>query len=259
MLVNDNFVFIHLPRSGGTFVSDIIKKFFPSTREIGYHFPRQLLPSEYSHLPILGTVRNPWEFYPSWYEHQSAKPVYLPSKHVLFGYLSQHRTLDFERTVRNALSLGVSDEKLDALIDALPENFDYEARSISNITKDTMAKIRGTGLGLYAFRFNVMFGEAADVFFCRLESLRIDLTTFFEKIGVATDEMRSYVFNLDKKNTSEHNHYSSYYTPELAELVSIREHQLIERFGFTFEGHAGRRPQKRTRRPIPALASVDES
>ena len=69
MLVTDKFVFVHLPRSGGTFVSEVIRKFFPSAHEIGYHLPRVLLPREYSHLPVLGGVRNPWEFYASWYHH----------------------------------------------------------------------------------------------------------------------------------------------------------------------------------------------
>jgi hypothetical protein len=38
MLVTDKFVFLHLPRAGGTFVYDVVKKFFPSAREIGYGF-----------------------------------------------------------------------------------------------------------------------------------------------------------------------------------------------------------------------------
>ena len=63
MLVTDKFVFVHLPRSGGTFVYEVVRKFFPSALEIGYHLPRSLLPKEYGHLPVLGTVRNPWEFY----------------------------------------------------------------------------------------------------------------------------------------------------------------------------------------------------
>ena len=67
------------------------------------------------------------------------------------------------------------------------------------------------------------------------ESLRSDLMAFFERIGAASDALRSYVLDLDKKNTSEHRHYSTYYTPELAELVSVRDRPLIERFGYAFE------------------------
>jgi hypothetical protein len=133
------------------------------------------------------------------------------------------------------LDLGVKDDKLDLLIQALPENYYYEERNIPNITKDLMRKIRGTGLGLCTFRFNQLFEPADDVFFCRVESLRSDLMAFFDRIGIASDALRSYVLNLDKKNISEHLHYSAYYTPALAELVSIRDRPLIERFGYVFE------------------------
>jgi hypothetical protein len=143
--------------------------------------------------------------------------------------------LGFVETVRNALDLGVSDKTLDILIQALPENFYYQERHVPNVTKDLMRKIRGSGLGLYTFRFNQMFGQADDVFFCRVESLRSDLMAFFERIGIATDELRDYVLRLDKKNIAEYRHYSTYYTAELAELVSIRDRQLIERFAYVFE------------------------
>ena len=108
-------------------------------------------------------------------------------------------------------------------------------RNIPNVTKDAMRRVRGTGVGYYTFRFNQMFGNADDVFFCRLETLRQDLVAFFEGIGAATDELRDYVLRSDKENASEHLHYSTYYTPELAELVSIRDRPLIERFGYVFE------------------------
>lgn len=235
MLVTDKFVYLHLPRAGGTFIYEVVKKFFPTAREIGYHLPRALLPSEYLHLPILGTIRNPWEFYVSWYNHQNSNVRFSPLTNVLFGSLSQNRNLDFLHTVRNALDLGVRDDKLDALIQALPESFDYQKKHIPNVTKDVMQKIRGTGLGLYTFRFNQLFGQADDIYFCRVESLRNDLMVFFEKIGVANEALRNYVLQLDKKNTTESLHYSTYYTADLAELVSIRDSQLIARFGFVFE------------------------
>ena len=235
MLITDKFVFLHLPRAGGTFVYDVVRKFFPSALEIGYHFPRELLPGEYSHLPVLGTVRNPWGFYVSWYHYHLFGDTYSPSKNVLFCCVSEDRKLDFVQTIRNALDLGVSDDKLDFLIQSLPENFDDKKRKIPNLTRELMRKIRGTGLGLYNFRFNQTFGRADDVFFCRVETLRSDLMAFFERIGAASDGLRRYVLGLDKKNTSDHRHYSTYYTAELAELVLIRDRPLIERFRYVFE------------------------
>lgn len=239
MLVTDKFVFIHLPRSGGTFVSEVIRKFFPSAHEIGYHLPRELLPKEYSHLPILGSVRNPWEFYVSWYHHVWPRDAAT----ALISWMTENGTLGFTGTTRNALNLGVNNERLDVLIEMLPEQVDYGRRNIPNITKDAMRRVRGTGVGYYTFRFNHLFGNADDVFFCRLETLRQDLVAFFERIGAATDELRDYVLRLDKQNTAEYADVSTYYTAELAELVGIRDRQLIERFGFKFERNASETKQ----------------
>jgi hypothetical protein len=231
MIVTDKFVFVHLPRLGGTFVSEVIRKFFPSAHEIGHHLPRELLPREYSHLPVLGTVRNPWEFYVSLYHYVWPRDA----ASILVSWMSENGRLGFIGSIRNVLNLGVNDERLDVLIEMLPEHVDYSRRHIPNVTKDATRGVRGTGVGYYTFRFNQMFGNADDVFFCRLETLRQDLVAFFEGIGAATDELRDYVLRLDKKNISKHLHYSTYYTPELAELVLIRDRPLIERFGYVFE------------------------
>lgn len=231
MLVTDKFVFGHLPRSGGTFVSEVIRKFFPSAREIGHHLPRELLPREYSHLPFLGTVRNPWEFYVSLYHYVWPKDA----ASTLVSWMSNDGSLDFIDCAQKLLNLGVNNERLDVLIEMLPDQVDYTSRNIPNISKEAMRKVRGTGLGYYSFRFNHIFGNADDVFFCRVERLRQDLVSFFEGIGAATNELRDYVLQSDKKNSSAHLHYSRYYTPELAELVLARDAQLIKRFSYVLE------------------------
>ena len=231
MIVTDKFVFVHFPRTGGTFITDVIMRFFPSAREIGYHLPRSLLPNEYSHLPVLGAVRNPWEFYVSWYYHVWPRDAATP----LLSWLSENGKQQFEGTTRNALNLGTDNDRLDALIEKLPDEVDYHKRNIPNITKDALRKIRGTGVGYYTFRFNHLFGNADELFFCRQERLRADLIHFLERIGAASDEIRAHILESEKKNTADHSHYSSYYTPELAELVSIQDRAVIERFGYMFE------------------------
>ena len=231
MIVTDKFVFVHFPRTGGTFITDVITKFFPSAQEIGYHLPRFLLPNEYSHLPVLGAVRNPWEFYVSWYYHVWPRDAATP----LTSWLTENGKQQFEGATRNALNLGTDNDRLDGLIEKLPDDVDYRKRNIPNITKDSLRKIRGTGVGFYTFRFNHLFGNADDVFFCRQECLRADLIHFLEQVEPISDEIRTYILESEKKNTAEHRHYSSYYTPELVELVSIRDRSMIDRFGYVFE------------------------
>ena len=231
MIVTDKFVFVHLPRSGGTFVTEVIRKFFPSAHEIGHHLSLEFLPREYCHLPVLGTVRNPWEFYVSLYHYVWPKDA----SSVLVSWMSDNGKLGFKESTRNLLNLGINDERLDVLIEMLPERLDYSKRNVPSVTKGAMRRFRGTGVGYYTLRFNQMFGNADDVFFCRLETLRRDMVAFFEGIGVATGELRDYVLRSDKVNAADHLHYSTYYTPELSELVSVRDRQLIERFGYVFE------------------------
>jgi hypothetical protein len=231
MIVTDKFVFVHLPRSGGTFVTRVIRKFFPGAHEIGHHLPREFLPREYSHVPVLGTIRNPWEFYVSLYHYVWPRDA----ASVLGSWMSENGRLGFKGSTRNLLNLSVNDERLDVLIEMLPERLDYSKRHIPSVTKDEMRRVRGTGVGYYTLRFNQMFGNADDVFFCPLETLRRDLVSFFEGIGTATNELRDYVFGSDKVNAADHLHYSTYYTPELAELVLLRDRPLIERFGYVFE------------------------
>jgi hypothetical protein len=64
---------------------------------------------------------------------------------------------------------------------------------------------------------------------------RSDPMAFFERLGAGSDAVRSYLLRLDKKNISEHVHYSTYYTPELPELVLIRDRQLVKRFGLSLK------------------------
>jgi hypothetical protein len=198
---------------------------------MGHHLPREFLPREYSHLPVLGTVRNPWEFYVSLYHYTRHMDV----TSVLVNWMTENGRLGLIGSIQNLLNITVNDERLYLLIEMLPEHVDYSKRHIPNVNKHTMRGVRGTGVGYYTFRFNEIFGNAADIFFCRLETLREDLVAFFDGIGAANDELRDYVLRSEKANTSEHLHYTTYYTPELAELVSIRDRQLIERFGYLFE------------------------
>jgi hypothetical protein len=231
VIVTDKFVFVHLPRSGGTFVSEMIKKFFPSAKEIGHHMPRELLPKEHSHLPVFGTVRNPWEFYVSLYHYVRSRNA----GKTFISWMTENGTLGFDGSVRNMLNIGVDQGRLDLLIETLPDYIDYSRTQIPNVTKHTMRRVRGTGVAYYTFRFNQLFGNPDDMVICQLETLRRDLIEFFEQIGAATDELRDYVLSSEKKNQAAHLHYSAYYTPELANLVSIRDRQIVERFGYTFE------------------------
>ena len=200
MLATDKFVFLHFPHAGGTFVYEIIKKFFPTAVEIGYHLPRDLMPKEYAHLPILGTVRNPWDFYVSWYHYQISNEGYSPSKNARFCGVSDDRSLDFVQTIRNALELGANEEKLNLLIRSPSRR--VRLPKATHPESDQGADAADPGIwfvGLYTFRFNQMFGQLDEISFCRVEFLQDELLHFFDRVGVANDALRRYVLGLDKQ------------------------------------------------------------
>jgi thymidylate kinase len=261
MLVTDKFVFLHLPGTGGSLVYDIIPKFFPSAREIEYQLRREPLPKEFSSLPVLGTVANPWDFYASWYHHNRSHLKYSQSEDVLFAWLSQSGTLSFAETIQNALELGVDDNKLEFLVRSLPEQMKGQESGTPLMSKVFLQTMRGTGIGLYSFLFKQLFDNLYNVSFCRAESLTTDLIGFFERLGLLSPTLRACITDVAKNASAADGHYSTFYNPDLAALVSLRDRQLIERFGFVFEkassGHALRTAQTR---PQPsgnaALGSV---
>ena len=86
MILTDDFVFLHPPKTGGTFVGAMIARLYPTRRRqllegakgrrpLGHparegvhkHGPRHQIPSSHAHLPVLATVRSPFETYVSDY------------------------------------------------------------------------------------------------------------------------------------------------------------------------------------------------
>lgn len=72
MLVTRDFVLIHVPKTGGTFLNGLIKEHCEVLHE-DMHGPYSRLPAEYRDLPAIGFVRNPWDWYVSWFEHMKQK------------------------------------------------------------------------------------------------------------------------------------------------------------------------------------------
>jgi hypothetical protein len=51
LIVTDGFVFLHLHKSGGSFVNEFLKRSFRAPARIGYHLPWSLVPASHAHLP----------------------------------------------------------------------------------------------------------------------------------------------------------------------------------------------------------------
>jgi hypothetical protein len=229
MIATDRFVFLHLHRSGGTFVNECLLRFVPGARLIGYHLPRSRIPPELAALPVLGLVRDPWSYYVSWHSFQAAKR----EPNAQFRALSNDGRRGFKDTVRNMLDLGTSSVILDRLLDALPDR--YGNRGI-NLPGFALAPIRDTGLGFYAYLYRYMFGDGdPQVRIGRVDSMRQDLPRMLEAVGQpVSGPMRDYVASAAPRNAAEHARHTEFYDDELRELVAERDAPLVELHGFEF-------------------------
>jgi hypothetical protein len=97
MLHSKHFVFLHAPKTGGTFIRSCLSLAPPEwcVEDGNHHVLYKNLPARIADMPKFGFVRNPWDWYVSWYS-------YFKTTHDQeFQELSCNRTLDFTGTMRN--------------------------------------------------------------------------------------------------------------------------------------------------------------
>jgi hypothetical protein len=229
MIVTPRFVFLHLHKSGGTFVNECLFKFVPDAMHVGYHLPRSMTPPQFADLPVLGFVRNPWSYYVSWYTFQLERM----NPNFLFRVLSDDGRLDFDTTLRNMLDLGAGSVRLDMLLRALPGAYSNQGLNLPGFA---LEPIRGTQLGFYSYLYGYLYdGGRAPAIVGRMENLRAELPRMLE--GVAQHvgrDMRSFIDKEAPRNTSSHAAYTEYYSPSLRDLVATRDAALIARHDYVF-------------------------
>ena len=229
MIVTPRFVFLHLHKSGGTFVNTGLVHFVAGARQVGYHLPRCMIPEQFASLPLLGLVRNPWSYYVSWYSFQRSRP----QPNALFQTLSNDGALDFKATVRNMLSLDRDQGLLDRVLAALPATYTNQGLNLPGFA---LAPIRGSGLGFYSFLYRYLYGpDVTTVRLARMEHLRSEVPLLLESVGEPmTADLSNYIDAAPALNTSEHEPYRQLYDAELAQLVAERDGLVVNRHGYAF-------------------------
>ncbi len=239
MIVTDHFVYIHVSRTGGTFLNRLILDQAPGARMIQYHGHLERLPAAYSHLPVIGFARNPWDWYVSMFHD------YRRKRQFVFQIISEQGTLDFESTVARFLNLGngsgESRELLRRLADAAPATIDTRRpgrNHLPGLRSDHFSNYP-SGIGYYGWLFNLMFraGRERNILFGRFENLRDDALRLFEETGTPISKsIADYLGAAPALNASPRpGNFADAYSPALKSLVGERERGLIEKFGYRFQ------------------------
>lgn len=228
MIICQAFVFLHLHKSGGTFVNHMMMKCIPKATRIGYHLPYSEIPAAFRHLPVLGTVRNPWSYYVSWYHFQAGQAKPNP----LFRICSEDGSLDFAGTIRNLATLCHAPERIDVLKAVFPETFVNHGL---NLTRACIETLRGKDMGFYTFLHDRLYAGAPSPRILRMERLRDELPE--NLTGLRGTEMmlvRDFLRSVPDLNVSEHRPYRDYYDADLRDLVGRMDRSIIEAYSYTY-------------------------
>ena len=236
MIITERFVFVHMHHTGGKALTDIIEQCVAEYQTIGTHYPRSEVPGEFAALPVIGMVRNPWDWYVSWYHFNRQPDIQDP----LFDVVSDNGQANFKSTVTNLINLGsdqaASKAYRDELIHRLPEALDGD-QSIG-LTKGDIRDLSSEETGYYSWLFGRMFGNVDDAqtFIGKFENLSDDFIGIMKQHSVAeTETLRTEFDRQERKNVSHHSHYSHYYDHELRDLIGKKECWLVQKFGYKFE------------------------
>ncbi|HKT32331.1 MAG TPA: hypothetical protein VJS89_07560 [Gammaproteobacteria bacterium] len=234
MIATQRFLFVHLHKTGGQFVNRVLLRYLPDAHAIGYHLPRSAAPPELRALPVIGFVRNPWDWYVSWYAFNLAQPQRNP----IFRAVSTDGRLDFKHTLINMLHLGCERSRVlrTRIGAALPET--REGNLGSGITRADLLGYEDESRGYFTWLWRYMFflGRRADSLHAgRMENLRMDLLDALRAVGQpVTSELHDAVLNNPPVNTSARRDYRTCYDAELRALVAARDAELVGTYGYSF-------------------------
>jgi len=217
MILKDKCVILHMPKTGGVFMRLLLQKHYGDAVELPsgkafedpaarweQHHALDDIRRELDHLPVFGFVRNPWDWYVSWYHFFTTYDHRPPH----FMTVSKDKTLDFGGFMEN--------------LDTYP--LDSPEYLYSNYS-DKYFRI---------FSCNENQPRNPRVEMGRYETVHDDLHRFLGKVGVdqaCLDEIASF----RRMNNSRHDHYSTYYTDSLAERVYMKDRAVIDEFGYELE------------------------
>lgn len=238
MIVTKYFVYIHTSRTAGTFLNKLILEHVPGARMLQYHGHLSDLPGTFSDLPVIGFVRNPWDWYVSMFFDYRRKRQYV------FQIVSAGGALDFEATVARFLRLGdksmQSKRLLEQLVHTAPTVIDAQVpprRRMPGLRSEHFANFPENH-GYYSWLFQLMYQSenAPRIHIGRFEDLREEALRLFTITDTpVTKGIKDYLHEAEVLNSSPRPKiFVGDYPRQLEQLVADKEKYLIDQFGYDF-------------------------
>lgn len=167
----DKFTFVHIPKTGGLWIADILQRHFDATAEYHPH----LMPFESQKAPIIAVHRNPKDWWESWV----AWGRYSPNKDIYYPFVL--KTCD-ERHIN---------EIVDTFRASLPL---MEAR----VPYEFIAKMGKDRVGPLTSRIRHLNGH--DVLWVDFDNLRQGWVDALDRLGLMTDTLEDEILHSEPYN-----------------------------------------------------------
>jgi len=233
MIISDKFVFITTPKTASTVTRNFLNGKFRCKAQSKYMID---LSEKNRNKFKFGIVRNPWEYYVSWYTYQASQSNSLWMECILNG-----KKKTFENFLTQVMSYRGNEkgkknkwelEKFALMNGFSGDNLDiglytwYYIAYFSNLSKELLMNGEQTVDDILS-----NYGQFIHMdYLCDMRSLNIEIPKALAKAG-----HKGVQFGSRKENTTKHKHYSEYYNDVTKALVGEKDKLIIETHGFKFK------------------------
>ena len=232
MVVTNKLIFIHMFRTGGTSINTSL-----NGKRLGYHRPRSLIPKEYEQLPVVGNVRNPFDWYVSLYYHclNFRYPMKTPT---FLNFILDFKQYSFKESIKRLIDPSwMSSKDKEKSLSYFPASYNWNITLTDNLRKTEFQSYLNSNVGFLSWLFNYMYeynGSTDGITYCRLEHLENDWSSFLgKKISYpklnAMFGVNSVFGNIREPRQKK---YMSYYDDDLIELIKTKDKDYIKKFSY---------------------------
>lgn len=193
MIIDKNFVYLHIPKTGGTWMRQALRLL--PTFEHEYQGHRVNVPPEHSHKPVFTLVRNPWDLYVSTYTH--------------FHHNFTKRINEFDPRARRTEAQQFLAQRFGGTFETMLRHIekygDFLSRNYERLTDEHVLQYE-KGLATELFRF--------------LDEHQFPVPSVTR---ARIEQLQNSRFNSHKQHRQ-----GTYYTPELEELVARNDGYVVD-------------------------------
>lgn len=228
MYVTDKHVFIHHNKNAGVWIKDWMIEHLGAKVVVYKHAPIRCLGEKHRKKIKFGVVRNPFDWYVSFYHYHQANGWYkhLTFKEYVKRHLENSRGLIAKAQKKNVLNKharihppAAKHLNIGSCTFHFIHFFSYKAVEILE--------------GWTNADLNRQWDKVCDLdVLMRFERVRQDMCRLFpHKVN---DARSNTIVNAPRKNVSTHGRYQDYYDRELRELVERKDGLMLKHLGYEF-------------------------